>query len=184
MILSQRERYIAIATGVVVVLVLLQTLAIGPYFSRRAEIAIELDAANADINKLDALFQQQRKMRKIWSELIAGGLSNTPDQAGSQLQRALVEWAQDSGVNVAESKPERENPEGKFLQISFHLTGIGPQRRGRLPREVAVHPVCIRVIKGVNGSCRRSLRQSGFHIVCSGSLPYGCNDSFVIVLAG
>jgi hypothetical protein len=126
MVLSQRERYIAIIAGSCLALVLLYTMMIGPYFTRRGEIAADIDKANVEQAQADALFRDQAKMRKIWKEMLAGGLSNTPSEADSQLQLALDKWAEECGVNVSSLQNQQSTPEGKFLQIRFHLTGTGP----------------------------------------------------------
>lgn len=126
MVLSKRERYIAIGVGTVVVLLMLDLIVVSPYLTRRAEIAKEMDDTTADIHKADILFLQQKRLRKLWNEMNANGLNNTPSDAESQLQLALDEWSQECGVNVSSLKYERSAAEGKFLRISFHLTGTGP----------------------------------------------------------
>ena len=126
MVFSKRERYVAIGAGAVIVLLLLDSFIVSPYFARRDEIAKEVDSTRADIHKGEILFHEQRKLRKVWDEMNSNGLSNTPSDAESQLQLALDEWSQECGVNVSSLKYERSSAEGKFLQISFHLTGTGP----------------------------------------------------------
>ncbi|HWE04602.1 MAG TPA: hypothetical protein VG326_19510 [Tepidisphaeraceae bacterium] len=126
MILTKRERYIAIGAGALVGVLLLYFLMIGPYVERRSQIAAEVDTALNDKDKADLLFHQQVKMRKVWNEMIAGGLSNTQSDAESQLQLALNDWARDCGVTVSKLKDERSILDGKFVQIGFHLTGTGP----------------------------------------------------------
>ena len=126
MLLSKRERFIAILTGASILMLVLYFVVIGPYFQRRAEIATDLDTATLDLAKADTLFKQQKKMRVIWTEMMKGGLGNTPSEAESQLAQALDEWAQECGINVSSLKPGKSQPEGKFLQIGFNLSGIGP----------------------------------------------------------
>src|SRR5665213_1136146 len=114
MILTKRERYIAIATGALVGLLLVYFVAVGPYIDRRSQIAAEVDSARSDKDKADLLFRQQIKMRKVWNEMISGGLSSSQSDAESQLQLALNDWSRDCGVTVSKLKDERSTADGKF----------------------------------------------------------------------
>jgi type II secretory pathway component PulM len=126
MILTKRERYIAVSTGALVGVLLIYFLLVGPYIDRRSEIAAEVDSARSDKDKADMLFRQQIRMRKVWNEMINGGLSSSQSDAESQLQLALNDWSRDCGVTVSKLKDERSTADGKFVQIGFHLTGTGP----------------------------------------------------------
>ena len=126
MILTKRERYIAIVTGALVGVLLLYFIVIGPYIDRRGQIKAEVEAAMNDKEKADLLFRQQIKMRHVWKEMIDGGLSVSQSDAESQLQLALNDWSRDCGVTVSKLKDERSVLDGKFVQIGFHLTGTGP----------------------------------------------------------
>jgi type II secretory pathway component PulM len=126
MILTKRERYIAIASGGLIGLLLLYFVVIAPYFERRSQIALDVDAALNDRVKVDVLFRQQTSMRKVWNEMIKGGLSESQSDAVNQMHFAVNDWAGDSGVTVLKLKDERSTVDGKFVQIGFHVTGTGP----------------------------------------------------------
>ena len=146
MILSQRERYLAIGAAGLLGLVLIQVMVISPYLSRRDAIATELTSTRGDVDHLEMLYSQQQRLKKVWNEMNAGGLSNSPSDAESLLQQALDEWAQECDVNVSQLKYERTNQEGKFLQISFHLTGAGPlSTMSRLLWRLETTPMPLRI---------------------------------------
>lgn len=126
MVFNKRERYAAIGLGVVLGLLLLDSMVLEPFLDRRREIAREVDDASRELQKAQTLFKQRIKLRKVLEEMNAGGLDNSPSDAVSQLQLALDEWAQECGVNVSSLKEERTSTENKFTQIGFHLTGTGP----------------------------------------------------------
>jgi type II secretory pathway component PulM len=126
MILTKRERYIAIGAGTLIGVLILYFVVIGPYIDRREQIAAAVNNAVNDKQKENVLFLQQTKMQKIWKEMIDGGLTVSQSDAESQLQQALNDWSRDSALTVTKLKDERSTFDSKFVQIGFHLTGTGP----------------------------------------------------------
>ena len=106
---------------------MLYFLLIGPYFERRGQIAADVNAAMNDQGEgRNALPPASLRMRTVWKEMIAGGLTVSQSDAESQLQLALNDWSRDCNVTVSKLKDERSTLDGKFVQIGFHLTGTGP----------------------------------------------------------
>ena len=131
MVLTERERNIAIAVGVLLALLLLVYWPIYPYIQRRMEITADVEKANADIEQAAFTAKRQAQMRKVFAQM-KDGLNKESDEAQSELRNNLDEWAVDCGVNVVtldlvrETPPVKNTPEAKFQQISFHFTGSGP----------------------------------------------------------
>lgn len=126
MILTQRERYIACGAGGLLAVMLVQFVIIGPYFDRRDAIQTDLQNTIDDIEKVELLKLQHAKARKVWNQMIAGGLGSSATLADTMLQTALAQWAQDSGMSISALHPQSASPDGKFIQISYHLSGAGP----------------------------------------------------------
>jgi type II secretory pathway component PulM len=125
-VLSQRERYIAIGVGAVVALLVLDQVFIEPYTSKRSELSAQLTAANVQKTQNDNLLFREKRMKKIWEEMITGGLKSDPSDAQDQAYDATIDWARECGVELTSLKPQRSTMEKGFEQIGFHAAGNGP----------------------------------------------------------
>ena len=123
--LSKRERYIAIAVGVVVALVVLDQVVLSPYFDAISDLKTQTDAAIAKQAENTALFDKQARLKTVWDDIIKGGLKADDSAAESQALNAALDWAQTAGVNISAVKPERTTVVNEFEVIGFHLTGNG-----------------------------------------------------------
>jgi hypothetical protein len=133
MVLSERERKIAIATGAVLVVLVLVFGVIVPYVTARRTISDALDTVDFETKKADALAKRHFQTQKIWKQMLAAGLNNDTNRAESQLEQNLAEWAQESEVNIIKrdlantvTQASKNSPDAKFHQIGFKLTGTGP----------------------------------------------------------
>lgn len=125
MVLSKREKYIAIGAVSAIAVLVLDQVVLSPYFAKRTAIADQRSQILEEMDKANDLFARQRQLRKIWAEMQKGGLKADASEAESQALRAVLDWAQGAGVNLAALKPERSTQEGKFQIISFHVTLTG-----------------------------------------------------------
>lgn len=126
MVLSSREKYIAIGTAAAVAILVLDQLALSPYLARRTAINTERAQVMEDLNKANDLFTRQRKLRNVWANIEKGGLKVDSSAAESQALQAVLDWAQSAGVELAAIKPERSTQEKWFQVIRFHVTANGP----------------------------------------------------------
>jgi hypothetical protein len=124
-VISKRERYIAIGAVAAAVLLGLDSYVLTPYFDQRSAIASEREQTIRRLSEADSLFGRQRRLQGIWTDIQRGGLKGNPSQAESQALQAVLDWAKASGVELAALKPERTTQEGKFQVISFSVTGTG-----------------------------------------------------------
>ncbi len=125
MVLSKRERYIALASAAAVAILALDYFLLDPYLAQRDAIASERDATTAAQNDASDTLQKQNKLKKVWAEMQAGGLKSSESEAESQVLNAVIKWADESGIALDALKPERSTEEGKFQVISFTITGEG-----------------------------------------------------------
>lgn len=126
MVLSKREKSIAIALGVVLGLVVLYEIVYSPL--------LDWGTANADARAKvddqqradDRLRTKEQALQRVWNDIKAGGLKSDPSDAESQLQQGLTDWARESGINLASQRREQRPPEKNgFIQISYQASGTG-----------------------------------------------------------
>lgn len=127
MVLSQRERQIVIIVGAIVAIFVLWSGLISPYLSARSDIADGLETAELNLKKDREMLTEQTRMKKIYDEMVKGGLGSDVSDAETELRNRVAEWAQDCDVNITSLKPDRTISEGKFMKVGFHLSGTGPQ---------------------------------------------------------
>src|SRR4051794_16937657 len=126
--MTKREKYIGMAVAGLVV-VLGANWAWSSYSNRRDDISRNTAAVRLQLDQADSLFERQQKMQRVWAEMQkSGALKTDRTEAGNQLLNALRDWAQQARVNEWTLKPERDAPDGRFRQLTFHVTGTGPQR--------------------------------------------------------
>jgi hypothetical protein len=125
MILNQREKYIAYGSAAAVLLLVLDYFVLSPYLDERDAIAQRSTALYQKVDDENSLFERERHLKKIWEELQKGGLNVDASTAESQAQQAVIDWADASGMTLTGLRPGKTTPEGKFLVISFNVTGTG-----------------------------------------------------------
>jgi type II secretory pathway component PulM len=125
MMLSSRERWIAIATAVVVGLLLLDRVLLSPLLKR-------LDAANAQLQqhqdalrRADQLFDNRLRAQRRWRDMAGKTLASDAPTAESQVLNRAREWAQAAGLTLTSLKPERNERERDFQKITIRATGTG-----------------------------------------------------------
>ena len=128
MVLNKREKSIALALGVIVALVLVYTFAVEPYLSARAQAQESLDTADRGLKQADSLFQRERRLRPVWAQMTANGLTATPSDAQAQLLNSLNTWIQESGIALSSMHPDHPAPEKEkqFIRVGVKLSGSGP----------------------------------------------------------
>ena len=125
MVLSKREKYIAIGVGAALALFALDSVVLTPYFSKleaigkqRREIAVAQKQA-ADLR------DKQRKLTPVWEEIRRGGMKASTSEAESQARRAILAWAQSSNAFITALNPDRTTAVGKFQVVSLNATANG-----------------------------------------------------------
>jgi len=124
MILSRREKHIAIgAAGVVLALVLYYAV-VAPYMDERDTIANSSHALFQKLADANSLFDLERRSQKNWKDM-QKALTVDASTAESQAQQAVIDWADASGLALTGLRPGKSTQEGKFVIISFNVTGTG-----------------------------------------------------------
>jgi type II secretory pathway component PulM len=145
-ILSKREKYIAIGVGIAVGLLVLDQYLLSPFIARDKAIAAETDKVQGQLSRATKLMKEQRDLKPIWADMTSGGLKTTREEADSQALNAVREWAQDAGVSIVALGSSRYSEEQKFMVSTFHVTGTGRmQSISKLMWALETAPVPVRV---------------------------------------
>lgn len=125
MILSKREKYIAFGTAGAVGLLILNSFVLDPYTAAMDDIHTKHDHATAEWNEDASLFASQKTKQKDWKEMQDHGLKTDESQADSQLQHAILRWAQLAGVTTQVLKSDSAKMTGDFDVIGYRITASG-----------------------------------------------------------
>jgi len=128
MVLSKREKYIAIGLSVAVGLWVVDSLAIEPYFEQADQVATDTQLAQQKLSDATTTFARQKKLAPVWAEIQSNGLLNDPSLADTQLEHALLEWTRGANVDLSSLKTERPLQQGMFDVISYNITANGSMR--------------------------------------------------------
>jgi hypothetical protein len=123
-VLTKREKYIAIGTSAVALLFLLDYAVISPYFDARKDVQTKLEVAKLKQTEANQLLTKQQLLKPVWSQMQTNGLTVDPFVAESQSQHAVLDWANGADFNLQSFKPEHTTQEGKFLVNGFSVSGI------------------------------------------------------------
>ena len=146
MILSKREKYIAIGVGIAVGLLVLDQYLLSPFLARDKAITAETDKVQQQLSRATKLMKEQRDLKPVWADMTSGGLKTTREEADSQALNAVREWAQDAGVSIVALGSSRYSEEQKFMVSTFHVTGTGRmQSISKLMWALETAPIPVRV---------------------------------------
>ena len=125
MVLSQREKLIAIVLGIAVGLLVLDQVVISPMLAWQSDLSAARDKVRKDQNENKALFHRQANYASIYSDMKANGLKSDAADATVQMSAALFQWAQDAGLKLTEVTPAPPVPHHGYVQTVFRITGTG-----------------------------------------------------------
>jgi hypothetical protein len=125
-VLSKRERYVAIATVAAVGILALDRFALDPLMASKTRLDTQVAKCQQNFDKARRLFANSRRKGHLWAEMQNNGLRRRDAaEAESQVLNSIREWAQDAGMSLSSVKPERTEKEKDFAKSTFRATGTG-----------------------------------------------------------
>lgn len=125
MMLSRRERRIAIFAAVVIGALVLDAVLVSPLLGRWREAQARIVRATGEQQSARQLFENDLRARQRWSEMAGTTLTSSASEAEGQVLNRAREWAQESGLVLTSLTPERSEPEHGFERITVRATGNG-----------------------------------------------------------
>ena len=128
MVLSQRERYMAVGMGSVVGLAIIYFVILSPMADWSAGIDTRAEQVQKTQDADKALIEKQNRLAKIYDIMQKGGLKTEVSEAQSQMDRAVYDWAAQSGVSIATASNQGNNSYDSktgFTQVGYQVTCTG-----------------------------------------------------------
>lgn len=134
--MSERERYIGIGLGAVLVLLVLNYVFLDPYLKGRKALQDQIAKDTKEIEQNKMIERRHSNLVAQWNEMIKGGMKTAPSEAQLQLDTAMFDWALHAGLKPVDRKRQDAAPEkvgGQMYQKSkLHFIGAGTMRAASL----------------------------------------------------
>lgn len=144
--LSQRERFIATVTAIVVGALVLYQFIIDPQLTRIADLDSQIEIASTDTERAAQLFTSSNSATKKLNTMAGSGLRRTDAIAESELINNTRQWAQESGIAGWGIKRERTEKEKDFTKLTYRVNGTGGMAQiGRFLYHIQTARIPIRV---------------------------------------
>jgi hypothetical protein len=147
MVLSKREKNIAIITGGVLLLFLFYSFVLIPVMDGRGRIQSEKERLETQLAQARRVIDRREQLSEQWEEMKAGGLGADPSVIESRVLGAVGQWSQECGLPISTVKPDRDRNEGAGLrEIFFNLVLAGDMEAvGRFLWEVENSALPLRI---------------------------------------
>ncbi len=124
MVLTKRERVIAIITGVVVAALIGNTFVLDPMMGKLKQVENEKLLLLAEVNEAQNLFDRRRLMERKWKAMLSDGM-RSDSEAESRIARVLDDWSEGARLVLSSVKPERVASEKGLKEMTFSVVGTG-----------------------------------------------------------
>lgn len=137
MVLSKRERLIALTTLGAIGVLALDRLALEPLLAANDELNTQLNGVRKDLQDDNSKLEARRYRGHNWAQMQNNGLRRKDiSEADSQMLNNIDNWAREAGMTLVSVKPDRtesvsvrvdkNKPEKKvFVKSSFRVNGTG-----------------------------------------------------------
>lgn len=126
MVLTKRERLIAIVTLSVIIIFVLDRYVVTPFTEMNERIQIEKQDLVTEIERTARIFKQRKQVGNEWRDMIKGGLSSDASNTESRILHVIRKWSNDYGLTISSIKPDRNGAEGGTLkEIIFNVACKG-----------------------------------------------------------
>ena len=122
---TKRERYIALATLIVVGIMALDRTLLTPYFNRRTQLAAEKRGLLDEMERARGLISRRKELAPQWEAMLKAGLKSDAAAAEGAVLNAVRDWAEESGLTLSSLKPERSTQRGQLREITFQAVCTG-----------------------------------------------------------
>lgn len=125
--MSRRERILAIAVAALIGLFAIDRLVVQPLIEHFRDLSTQADDLEGQLRSARVLVDNRRIIRARWQSYREAGLEADEPTQRLRIQRALTEWAGQSGVDLANLSSGQTSRLGDqpFLEARFVVRGSG-----------------------------------------------------------
>jgi hypothetical protein len=123
-VLSKRERFIGIAAGAVIALLVLDRIIISPLLEQRTLLGAQIKVAEGDLKRDNDLIELSGRANNNWAAL-APNVRKDASEAERQVLNNVNDWAAEAGINLASVSPQRSERDKDFIKLTYRATGTG-----------------------------------------------------------
>jgi hypothetical protein len=127
-VLSQRERYMAVGIGVVAGLAIIYYVVISPMTAWSKDLDDRQEKVHVTQEEDKHLDARKRQLSKLYDLMLKGGLKSDVSEAQNQMDRAVYDWAAQSSVIIATASNSGSNtydPKTGFTEVGYSVTCTG-----------------------------------------------------------
>jgi len=124
MVLSKRERMVALAALLIVGAFVLDKSVLGPGWRKLQATENQKQELLAQVVEAQNLFERRSLLERKWKRMLSDGLRNDAE-AESRVARALGDWAGDTRLTLTSVKPERAAGDKGLQEMTFMVAGKG-----------------------------------------------------------
>ena len=128
MVLSKRERVIAIGTLIAVGAFALDRLVISRLWAQFNQTQAQQASLITQLRRDQELIVKRDQLAPKWREMIQTSMKNDPLEAESQILHAIRNWAEESGVTLSLLKLDRLPDKTRLPEITLQASGTGNLR--------------------------------------------------------
>ncbi len=129
MVLSKRERLVAILAVTAVLVLAIDHFILSPLMAQKDELDVKIAAKRDEVDRTTQLFRRRKEASVQWNAMTQGGLHKDANEADTQLQHSLNDWAQEAGMSLTQVKTERTEKEKDFYRITMRAQGTGGMKQ-------------------------------------------------------
>ncbi|HYE19588.1 MAG TPA: type II secretion system protein GspM, partial [Tepidisphaeraceae bacterium] len=122
MTLNDREKKIALGTGIVLGAIVFYQLILGPLIESRAQAFDRLDKAKADLATDHQTMSSSRRLAAEFVKMSGPSMKHDAPEAEGQVLNAISEWARECNLALGSVKTEPGEKEKGFQKVTFRAT--------------------------------------------------------------
>src|SRR5262245_10795282 len=101
MILSKRERYIAIGAGLAIALLIVYYYGVSPLLAAQESLKKQIADKGNERDLELRLIDSRPAMNKKWAKMVGSGLNNPASDVKAQIFKAIGDWADDAKLQLS-----------------------------------------------------------------------------------
>ncbi len=125
MMMSRRERTIALFAGVIIGALALDQIIIAPLWTRTVDADNGAAVAQLELDSARQTIAKRAVAERRWKQISGDSITYDAQTAEGQLLNLVPEWASEAGLSLRSTKPEQTQDQLGFGTISVQATFEG-----------------------------------------------------------